>query len=224
MGRATRWVLPKPHSPCRVHRRPEEPCPLLPALLASCRGPSRLTDGGVGPGLSLSQPALLSGRRPQASDPDPRGDAGLGGPGFRRAARIPLCGQHCKSSRAAAATAAGSIGTGWEAARGSTAAEPSWARRPRRAHISPPGVAGAEGPGGDRQGAQSPTLGGRGRVERAGPGRAGRGHSPPRRPPSPGPAGMHQQLMESNSASTGASHWLLRAFNPASLSSQSFMR
>ena len=134
-------------------------------------------------------------------------------------------------------------GQAGKAARGSTAAEPSWDRRPGRVQSSPPGVAGAEG-----QGVQPPTLGregtgrrhspppwtgweGQGREPRAkaggpGGGRAGQAGAQPSQGVSicPGPAGMHQQLMESNSASTGDSHWLLRAFNPASLSSQSFMR
>ena len=121
-------------------------------------------------------------------------------------------------------------GQAGKAARGSTAAEPSWDRQPGRAQSSPPRVVGAEG-----QGVHPPPWAGRGRAGgtvphpgRGGKGRAGQGRqgAQPSQGVSicPGPAGMHQQLMESNSASTGDSHCLLRAFNPASLSSQSFMR
>lgn len=225
------WAPPhvgsaKTLSPCRGHRWPEEPCPLLPALLASRCGPSRLTDGGVGPGLSLSQPALLSGRRPQASDSDPGGDTGLGGPVLRRAAKIPVwsalqiqpgpCWHGCRNHR-------DRLGRRPEAARrlspagtdspgGHTAPHPGW-RGQRGRVCSPPPWAGRGWAGGT---APHPGRKGRGG---AGPGR--QGAQPSIRP---GPAGMHLQLMESNSASTGGSHWLLRAFNPASLSSLSFMR
>lgn len=141
----------------------------------------------------LLAPALLSGRRPQASDPDPGGDTRPGGPAFRRAAKFPLCGHHCKSSQApcwqcrrnhgdrlgrqpesAQLSPAGTEGPG-----GHTAPNPGWRGQRGR---GPPGVkqAGCAAPhpgrGGDGQGAQSPTL--------SGTGGAGRGHSPARWLPS----------------------------------------
>lgn len=179
----------------------------------------------------LLAPALLSGRRPQASDPG----ATLALEA-RPSEELPssLCGHHCKSSQA-----------------------PCWlcrrnhgdrlGRRPESARLSP---VRTEGPGGHT----APHPGWRGQRGRGPPrGEAGRVCSPPpwkRRGRAggtvphpernrrggqgaqpcqvasicPGPTGMHLRLMESNNASTGDSHWLLRAFNPASLSSQGFVR
>ena len=195
--------------------------------LASCCRPSPLTDGRVGPGLSssLQHCCRAGGPRPWthtleatlALEPPPSEE---------------LPSSLCVVIIANPARPPG--GSAGKVARVS-AAEPSWDRGPRRAHRLPPGVEGAEGQsahtphpggeagkvcsphpgrGGDGQGAQSPTLGGRGG--------AGRGHSPARWPPSTlAPLGCTHGWW---TASTRDSHWLLRAFNPASLSSQSFMR
>ena len=177
VGTATWQVLPKPRSPFRGPQTGQRSPPLLPALTRAPR---------LGPGLMLPTvpadrrqgrtwpvllaPALLSGRRAQALDPHPGGDTGLGAPAFRRAAKFPLCGHHCKSSQA----------PWWQCWEGGQS-QRGWAQLGQRAQAgtqAPTRGGGGRGAGcthapprgWSRQGVQPPTPGGEG---------MGRGHSPP---------------------------------------------
>lgn len=240
MGTATWRVLSKPRSPFRGHRRargalfsPLSADQCSPSALASRCRPSRLTDGGVRPGLSFSLQRCCRAGGPRPQTQTLEATLALEA---RPSEELPssLCGHHCKSSQAPC----------WQCRRNHG---DRLGRRPESARLSP---VGTEGPGGHT----APHPGWRGQRGRGPPrGEAGRVCSPPpwkRRGRAggtvphpernrrggqgaqpcqvasicPGPTGMHLRLMESNNASTGDSHWLLRAFNPASLSSQGFMR
>lgn len=219
-----RWVLPKPHSPCRVHRRPQEPCPLLPARLAANRRRGWTWPVPLAASAAVGQAAPGLGPRPwrrhwpwrpgpQKSCQDPPVWSALQiqpGPCWRccrnhgdRLGRQPEAARRLSPAGTDGPGGYRAPHPGWRGQRGRVCSPPPWAGRGRAGGTVPhPGRGGKGRAGQGRQGAQ-PSQG----VSIC-----------------PGPAGMHQQLMESNSASTGDSHWLLRAFNPASLSSQSFMR
>ena len=224
MGTATWQVLSKPRSPFRGHRRargalssPLSADQCSPSGLA-CPSRSSAAVGQAAPGL---------GPRPWRRHSPWR-------PGLQKSCQVPSVWSSLQIQPGPLlAVPQEPWGQAGKAARVS-AAEPSWDRGPGRAHSPQPGVEGAEGQGAPRGEAgrvcSPPPRKGRGWAGGTVPhpernGRGGQGAQPCQVASiCPGPTGMHLRLMESNNASTGDSHWLLRAFNPASLSSQGFMR